>query len=145
MDNKEFKKIVGTVLKKNGFELEKKVYYIRSEQVIVSLDFQKSNFDDSFFINYGFTLVKINPDVTYPKPHTSDVSGRFSYFDEDEEFPQFDLDKVTPENLEKSIELNLENNIKPVIQDGLMEYFEINPAAKFVAKLNVKQYLGLDE
>lgn len=95
MDNKEFKKIVGTVLRTNGFQLERKIYYIRSEEVIVSLDFQKSNFDNSFFINYGLSLVKLNPDLVYPKPHTSDVSGRFTYYNGAEEFSQFDLDKIT--------------------------------------------------
>lgn len=144
MNNTEFKKLVGKTLKEKGFSYEKKVYYLRSDELIVCIDFQKSNFDNSYFINYGFLLTKLNPTMEYPKPNVSDVSGRFSYYEKEVVKPEFTLDFLNEEDLAQSIQMNLEKNIQPVIEDGLVKYFEINPQAKFVAKLNVKQYLGIE-
>lgn len=144
MNNTEFKKIVGATLKENHFSYEKKVYYRKSDELIVCIDFQKSNFSNSYFINYGFSLISLNPTESYPKPITSDVSGRFNYYDMDKVKPEFDLDNLNTEHLIQSIQENLEKIIDPVFENGLEKYFELNPQAKFVAKLNLKQYLGIE-
>lgn len=144
MDNKEFKKIVGEVLRSKGFQLERKIYYARSKELIACIDFQKSNFDNSFFINFGFTLVSLNPNLKYPRSNTSDVMGRFICYDKGEKKPSFNLECLCQEELVKSVLMNLESNVLPVVESGLERYFKINPAAKSVAKLSVKQYLKLE-
>ena len=56
MNNIEFKKIVQEITSKYGFMYCKKNYYYNSDKIIVVINLQKSNFDNSYYINYGAEL-----------------------------------------------------------------------------------------
>ena len=56
MNNTEFKNNAGEVLKQEGFLYKNKQYYFENEELIVFVAFQKSNFENSFYINYGFLI-----------------------------------------------------------------------------------------
>ena len=56
MNNTEFKKIVGETLKSQGFAYENKYYTFENTDLKVFIGFQKSNFENSFYINYGFLI-----------------------------------------------------------------------------------------
>ena len=60
MDNTEFKKIVQEITSKYGFMYCKKNYYYNSDKIIVVINLQKSNFDNSYYINYGFYVKDIH-------------------------------------------------------------------------------------
>ena len=49
MDNTEFKKIVQEITSKYGFMYCKKNYYYNSDKIIVVINLQKSNFDNSYY------------------------------------------------------------------------------------------------
>ena len=63
MDNTEFKKIVQEITSKYGFMYCKKNYYCNSDKIIVVINLQKSNFDNSYYINYGFCVKDIHNDL----------------------------------------------------------------------------------
>lgn len=77
MDNTEFKKIVQEITSKYGFMYCKKNYYCNSDKIIVAINLQKSNFDNSYYINYGFCVKDIHNDLRYPKNNEYDITGRF--------------------------------------------------------------------
>lgn len=77
MDNTEFKKIVQEITSKYGFMYCKKNYYCNSDKIIVVINLQKSNFDNSYYINYGFCVKDIHNDLRYPKNNECDITGRF--------------------------------------------------------------------
>ena len=56
MNNTEFKKIVGETLKSQNFAYENKYYTFENTDLKVFVGFQKSNFENSFYINYGFLI-----------------------------------------------------------------------------------------
>lgn len=41
----------------------KKNYYCNSDKIIVVINLQKSNFDNSYYINYGFYVKDIHNDL----------------------------------------------------------------------------------
>ena len=51
MDNIEFKKIVQEITSKYEVMYCKKNYYYNSDKIIVVINLQKSNFDNSYYIN----------------------------------------------------------------------------------------------
>ncbi len=55
----------------------KKNYYCNSDKIIVVINLQKSNFDNSYYINYGFCVKDIHNDLQYPKNNECDITGRF--------------------------------------------------------------------
>ena len=51
MNKAEFKKIVGETLKSQGFAYENKYYTFENTDLKIFIGFQKSNFENSFYIN----------------------------------------------------------------------------------------------
>lgn len=52
MDNTEFKKILQVCTDRVGFTYCKKNYYYQSEKLIIVINTQKSNYDNSYYVNY---------------------------------------------------------------------------------------------
>ena len=132
MNKTEFKKIVGEILKSHSFAYENK-------DLKVFIGFQKSNFENSFYINYGF-LIKGIYDGKLPlyKQGLEDFGGRFVY----QNLDSYNLEKITSESLVASINSNIKMLIHPAFDDGLANYFELYPHFKFLCKKRVKEYLG---
>lgn len=141
MDNVEFKKIVQEITGKYGFMYCKKNYYCNSDKVIVVINLQKSNFDNSYYINYGFCVNDIHDDLYYPKNNECDIAGRFFY---ETNKDSYQLDTMTVEELVMSLEKNILNSIVPIINEGISKYFELFPNAICRATLNLKRYLGIN-
>lgn len=54
-----------------------KNYYYENEKIIIVINIQKSNYDNSYYINYGFWVRVIHDNVDYPKITDSDIARRF--------------------------------------------------------------------
>lgn len=141
MEKKNFKLIGKSILEDNGFSFRRNTYYQDSKELIICIDLQKSNFSKNYYINCGFLLKKLHPDVKYPKTHTSDITGRFFIDDSRDEF---EIDSLTTEEIQCSIQKELEKNILPTLKEGINYYFKKNPEAKVVATLRLKKYLGIE-
>ena len=114
MNNTEFKKNVGEVLKQEGFLYKNKQYYFENEDLIVFVAFQKSNFENSFYIIYN---------------------------DNDKMIGDYKLSDLTKERLSESILENTEKFIKPAFEKGIDDYLEMYPHLKRRLPLTVKEYL----
>ena len=139
MNKTQFKKIVGEILKSQSFAYENKYYTFENTDLMVFIGFQKSNFENFFYINYGF-LIKGIYDGKLPlyKEGLEDFGGRFIYQDLD----RYNLEKITSESLVASINSNIKMLIKPAFDDGLANYFDLYPHFKFLCKKCVKEYMG---
>lgn len=141
VESKEFKQVVQHQLKENNFFNMRNTYYQDSKELIVCIDLQRSNFSKNYYINYGFLIKKLHPDVKYPKTHTSDITGRFFIEDGRDEF---EIDLLTAEEIQRLIQKEIDKNILPTLKEGISYYFKRNPEAKVVATLKLKKYLGIE-
>lgn len=144
MDKKEFKKALTSILKPYGFEYTNKGYYCSNDEVIVVIATQKSNFDDSFYLNYGFLIKKLNPELEYPKDNGCDVTGRFVFKASSNIINTFNLQENTIAELEESVNEVVKTRIIPVLEKGLQEYFRLFPEYVVTATLKTKEYLGIN-
>ena len=111
--------------------------------MIVVISTQKSNFDNSFYLNYGFYLRELNTDENYPKDIFCDVRGRFGFHMNGQTVYEFNLENGTSQILEDAIKEGLNKIIFPVIKEGIYKYYEIFPNAIATATLKIKRYLNL--
>lgn len=75
------------------------------EFVVINL--QKSNFDNSYYINYGFYVKDIHNDLQYPKNNECDITGRFL---NETNKGIYQLDTMNAEELVVSLEKNILNS-----------------------------------
>ena len=140
MNDTEFKKIVQESTSKYGFQYCKKNYYCDLDNVIIVINLQKSDFNNYYYINYGFCVKDIHNEIQYPKWNECDITSRFvNAMNKDE----YRLDKLNAEELVMSLEENIKKFIVPVIHDGISKLFELFPQYICMATLNLKHYLGI--
>ena len=141
MNNTEFKKIVGETLKSQNFTYENKYYTFENTDLKVFVGFQKSNFENSFYINYGFFIKKLHEKLEKLSYGFGDFGGRFVYNDNDKMLGDYKLSDLTKESLSESILENTEKFIKPAFEKGIDDYLEMYPHLKRRLPLTVKEYL----
>ncbi|EGK9406050.1 hypothetical protein IOU02_002787, partial [Listeria monocytogenes] len=90
-------------------------------------------------------LVKLSPTIKYPKANTSDVFGRFTFYDKGLLKKEYEIDFIEKKEVIDSIQINIDNNIKPVVEKGLATYLETTKPTNLFIKLEAKQYLGLEQ
>ncbi len=141
MNNTEFKKILQICTSEIGFEYYKKNYYYQSEKLIVVINTQKSNYDDSYYVNYGFCVRDIHDNLKYPKINECDIIGRFINNTNDKKEYEFKLYTISSDELIKCFDYNIRYIIIPVVNEDINKYFELFPKAIYTAKRNLKEYL----
>ena len=141
MNNTEFKKIVSEILKSQNFAYENKYYTFENTDLKVFIGFQKSNFENSFYINYGFFIKKLHEKLERLSHGFGDFGGRFVYNDNDKMLGDYKLSDLTKESLSESILENTEKFIKPAFEKGIDDYLEMYPHLKRRLPLTVKEYL----
>jgi len=145
MQKKDFNETLENVLSQYDFHYINNAYYFDNDETIIVIATQKSSYDNSYYINFGFLIKKVNPKIKYPKDNNCDVFGRFVFDFNRKQYYSVNLDDINVEELSASVRNFIEVNIKPVINDGLYKYFEINPKAVLTATLKARGYLGLAE
>lgn len=78
MDKKEFKKTLALVLEEYGFETKNNIAKAETEELIVVIATQKSNFENNYYLNFGFLIKKLNPELKTPKDNQCDLFGRLN-------------------------------------------------------------------
>lgn len=140
----EFKKTLEKCLAVRGLKYIKKNYYLNSEKLIIVINVQKSDYEDGYYINYGFYVKDIHEDASdHPKIPGCDIMGRFSYETGGRQEFIFSLDSFSTGEFEEVVLLNIERIIVPVIEKGIEEYFKMFPNAVCAAKLKLREYLAL--
>lgn len=134
----EFKQILKTVIKKYGFEFHNNRFYFDSSNLIVVIDTQKSNYDNYYYINFGFCLKELHKDVHYPKSFECDIACRFL---NNESKGIYQLDMLSCKEFSENLEKNIEDFIVPVINNDINEFFILFPQYYSLASLRLKEFL----
>lgn len=142
MDGNNFKKILQKCMDRVGFSFKNNNYYYDNNEMIAVINVQKSNYDNSVYINYGFYLKDIHTNTKPPKINECDIFGRFINCIDGNKKTDFSLEELDCDKLEECIKLNIEKTIVPVTRDGIKKYFDIYPRAIMTAKRSLKEYLG---
>ena len=142
MEYKEFVNLLSVSAKKVGFRKYKKDFIYDAEKIVIIVNIQKSNFDESYYINYGFILKEIHNLVEYPKINECDYIGRFTNYLGDKEEYNFKLNSLEKELFENGLKRNISKFILPLIEEGIWKYFDLFPEAIASTKLVLKQYLN---
>lgn len=138
MDSPEFKKIIREYMIENGFICENNKYYLQSEKLVATIQIQRSNFSNVFYINYGFFVKEIHINTNCSNICSCDVVGRFNINDKDE----YELSSLTSEMLIESLKANINGIIFPVANGGIIKYFELYPKAICAAKKDLREFLN---
>ena len=143
MDKKEFKKALATTLLEYGFVMKNNISRAETDELIIVVSTQKSNYENSYYLNYGFLIKELNPELTNPKDNQCDVFGRLSLNIDGELATTADFENISSEEFSSALKISLNERIKPVLEFGLPKYFELFPTAISTVRLNAKKYLGL--
>jgi hypothetical protein len=143
MDKNEFKKILRDLAFKHGFIIKDKVLYRETDTLIIIIDFQKSNYSNSFYINYGFLIKEINGDMGNLKNIAWDAFGRVLDNKKEKYKDCFELEYIDRLSYLETITNFFDNIIETVALSGINIFFEINP--KYINTLNEKarKYLNI--
>ena len=101
MDSAQFKKIVDNELKSQGFIKKGNSWYSSTNECIVLLNLQHSNFSSFYYVNLGSFLRKRNYDEKYPKETECHIRTRVPYGVNDDESYHEILDLTTDISDEK--------------------------------------------
>jgi len=143
MNKKEFKKALANVLSKYGFERKGDIFRADTNELIIVVATQKSNFDNNYYINFGFLIKSLNPEMLNPKDNQCDVFGRFKIVISGIEYTSIDYELINVDEFSDAFNLSVREKIKPVLEFGLKKYFEIYPSAIKTATLKAKKYLNI--
>ncbi len=144
MNKKEFKTALTKVLTEYGFENNKgNIFRTETDELIVVVSTQKSNYENSYYINFGFLIKSLNPEMLNPKDNQCDVFGRFTLCVSGEEYTSIKYELINIDEFINAFNQSVNEKIKPVLDFGVKKYFEINPLAINTATLKAKQYLNI--
>ena len=115
MTKQEFTKLSNDFFKKKGFLKKGKNYYNDFQNGIVGIfGFQKSNYGEYYYIEYGYAFSSVNPKMPYPNFSELNLNcGRLKF--------QFETitQEVYYENLDVNVFLNTLNNyVEPFLIAG---------------------------
>jgi hypothetical protein len=142
MDKKKFIKTFMTVLSEFGFSENGKIARFETNELIIVATVQKSQYSSSFYLNYGFLIKALSPEVDTPQDNQCDIFGRLQLTISGETKPSVDYEKVNENEFSIALRECLSVKIKPVLDFGLMKYFELFPSATSAINLKAKKYLG---
>jgi len=138
----QFKEILGNYLKKMGFKYKKSCFYFLSEETIIVIGIQKSQWGEEYYIRYGFSLRALHKENEYPKVHESDICGGF--YTGMLNPTAYTLDGLNESDLLCSIEDNYIERVDLVLKGGIMEYFRKYPQSIPVSRKKLREYFNLN-
>ena len=141
MDKKEFKKTLTDILSEYGFSYKNNIYRNVTNDLIIVIATQKSNFENIYYINYGFSIKLLHPDIEKVKDNTSDVFGRFVFNFSRKKTDKVEYTEITSERFSSELKRAIEHDIQPVLKYGLVKYFELYPFAKNMIPSEAKKLL----
>lgn len=76
MDKKQFMAFCKKEFESRGFKKAKKTFYLLGKDLLCGIELQKSNYSNSYYINYYFFLGEFNDTKDYPICYDLDVQDR---------------------------------------------------------------------
>ncbi|GLY09665.1 DUF4304 domain-containing protein [Pseudobacillus badius] len=146
MDKTNFKESIHQFLLMHGFKKQRKFFIKEGVDALVVIDLQKSNFSNSYYINYGFIITQLHDNNKNVKLGNTDINLRMNVFIDGKLVPEFDLDggKLTEEILKSSLEKEYKENIEPSLDiKGLRNLIIKYPGLENSVSPEVREILNI--
>lgn len=147
MDKKTFISFCKTYFVSSGFQKKGNTFYMLGRDLLCGIVLQKSNFGDSYYINYCFWLEGAFDNLSYPPRHNCDIEGRFrvmskSMTHQGKPFatPQIKYEDYSEEELRMFFDNEYQNLISPPIKEG-KRYIADNLNKLYYLTLNQEEVL----
>ena len=143
MTKQEFTKLINTLLKKDGFIKKGSNFYFDCENDIVCVfGMYKSNYDEYYYMEYGFAFKSINPKSPFPKYFELNVNCGRLLLDGDtaiyyETVNEDNLIKTIHEVLIKLVETGKRG------KDAICKVFV--PKCYYIISQKTLEYLGIEQ
>ena len=147
MNAAEFKKVIGSSLLACGFTKVGSAYFKNSDDVICVVGMQKASFEAKFYVEVGYVIRGIHPDLSVPRYVDGDIRTRFSLlagqkrgdlFDPSARSSEAELRQIVNDNVAELIE-------GAISESGLKALLARHPTLLYQATLRAKAALGLQE
>ena len=76
MNKVEFKAFCKREFESRGFKKQKNTFYLRGFDVLCGIDLQKSNYGNTYYVNFWYVLDRNESKANYPTFYDSDIEGR---------------------------------------------------------------------
>ncbi len=143
MNLKEFKKVLASILLDYGFATKNNISKAETDELIIIISTQKSNYDNNYYLNYGFLIKELSPELTTPMDYQCDIFGRLSLIFEGKILTSINFENLSSEEFSYALKISLNERIKPVLEYGLLKYFDLYPTAVSTVRMTARKYLGL--
>ena len=125
MDKKQFKTFCAREFESHGFKKHKKDFYLCGKDLLCGIEFQKSNFGNTYYINYYFCLGDFDGVTDMPVIYDSDVGGRIVAMSKTQTIKgkhflgaAIEYEEYTEEELRPYFDKAFEERILPPIYQG---------------------------
>ena len=144
MDSKKLKKIFNDCMVSSGFKKIGGYYYQSSDEVICAIGLQKSSYSDGLYINVGYIIRQLNPNLDTPRDVDGDLRTRFTTVVDGKL-----VDLLTPCNIVDEMELTriIFDNLTSLVTDylsidGLKNLIKKDPTLLYQLKIAAINFLG---
>ena len=148
MDKTQFKIFCDKYFRIIGFEKYKNLYYLNGDaHILCALKLQKSNYSNTYYVNYYYFLGDFNDSTKFPTIYDSDIDGRISVMSKNmlhkgEHFmtAQIEYEEYSEEELEQYFDIAFNDVILPPISQG-KKYILNHLKEKYFLTLNQEEVL----
>ena len=146
MNDADFKLTFESCLVERGFNKSRNSYYKLSEDIICVIGLQKTSFDDTYYINIGYVIRRVHPDVMLPRYVDGDIRARFSYRDDGRTIDNFDPHAFHSEHNLVNV---IAENVKELVDgcdsvSGLKDMLTHRPTLLCQTTVQAKRALGIE-
>ncbi len=125
MDTKEFREFCKREFYKRGFKKVKSMYYLDGDKdILCGIDLQRSRFCKGYYVNVGFFIKEMQPNLPYPPYEDCDIDQRLSAISKDtyegERYltPLIKIEKYGQGELQPYFDKAFEEWILPAVHEG---------------------------
>jgi len=125
MDKNEFMAFCKKELESRGFKRIKKTFYLLGKDLLCGINLQKSNYNNSYYINFYFFLGDFNNTNDYPLCYDLDVQGRIVTMSKTQTIngecfltSAIEYEEYTEEELRPYFHKEFEERILPPVHQG---------------------------
>ncbi len=130
----------------NGFSKKGSYYYSYNDDLIFAIGLQKSNYSNSYYINIGIIVKKLNPDLQNPRDVDGDIRARFDFENDGKYLDCFELqqfNEVDNEKINRYLQDNINIYVKSVTSlDKLKLLLKSKPVMLYQTTSRARDFLG---
>lgn len=149
MKKEEFKRFIGCYLKNLGFTKIKRAYYKRGTDVLCSIDLQKSNYSNSYYVNISYYIGEYETLIQLPTRYEMDVWFRFSILSKTQTYKgeyiitsAIEYEYYTEEEIKRVFDKEFQERVLPPLNIGKTYLLENLKVKYHLAAMNQEDILN---